>query len=87
MSAAPFRSMEGGVSFMPEDYLLAEAGLVGWKAKVRALDETGDWVCILTSPDYNPAAQPPAGRLFAGRGRDDMKAIGAAIAKVQAATQ
>lgn len=69
------------------EMVLGEAGLSGWKAIIKAMDETTDFAAVITSPDFNPAAAPPAGRLFGGRGPTQGDALDAAIAKAKAATQ
>jgi hypothetical protein len=66
---------------------LASMALPGWKASVRPMDETADVVVILTSPDFDPTAQPPVGRLFAGRAADECAAACLAIDKATKALQ
>lgn len=60
------------------------AGLNGWKVIAKPLDETTDWAAVMTSPDYDPTAKPPAGRLFAARGATREEALANVGAKVRA---
>lgn len=64
---------------------LQAAGLGDWNPACRWLDETSEHVVVLTSPDYNPAAKPPQGRLFVARASTEADAVQAAIAKATAA--
>ena len=55
-----------------------DAGLTGWKAIVRAHPEVnGRFVCVLTSPDYNPVTK--AGVIVAQNGRDQADAFARAL--------
>ncbi len=63
---------------------LAAAGLGGWRALSRPVEEATGHVVVLTSPDYDPAASPPRGRLFAVRGDAEWAALPAVIAKAVA---
>lgn len=60
---------------------LTLAGLKGWNAVTKPLDEATGYVTILTSPDYNPAAVPPKGRLFAGRADSEHASLDLAMAR------
>ena len=57
---------------------LREARLHGWKGSVHAHPEAAGFVCVLTSPDYDPAAQ--SGRMVTARGADAFAALRGAVA-------
>jgi hypothetical protein len=60
---------------------LRAAGLHGWKALTKPLDEATGYVTVLTSPDYDPTAKPPKGRLFAGRADTEHASLDLAMAR------
>lgn len=54
-----------------------DAGLPGWKAAIKRMDESRDVVAVLTSPDFNPLTQ--TGRMITRRGRDAAEAFARAV--------
>lgn len=55
-----------------------DAGFPGWKCAIRSHPEvTGRKVCVLTSPDYNPATHE--GRIITCIGKDEADAFARAL--------
>lgn len=63
---------------------LEGAGLGDWSAICRPLEEAAAWVVVLTSPEYDPAARPPRGKLFAARAPGEWEGLSTAIARAVA---